>query len=88
MNAIHERLEGIARTVFDDDGLVLTADTTARDVPGWDSLGHVNFMYSIEDEFGVQFSEEEFVGFASIGELGLLLERKLDTARSSETLER
>ena len=76
MSATHERVQEIARDVFDDEELVLEDSTTAADVPGWDSLAHVNFMYTIEQEFGVQFSEDEFTGFANIGELKRMLREK------------
>jgi acyl carrier protein len=76
VSAIHTRLEQIAREVFDDDELVLTEWTTAGDVPGWDSLGHVNFMYCVEEEFGVRFSATEFAGYRNVGELKRTLEAK------------
>ena len=69
MSATHERVQEIARDVFDDEELVLEDSTTAADVPGWDSLAHVNLMYSIEEEFGIRFSEEEFGGFTDVGAL-------------------
>jgi acyl carrier protein len=78
VSELHDRLQQIARDVFDDDRLVLTDATVAGDVAGWDSLAHVNFMFSIEREFGVQFSEEEFVGFRDIGHLKRLLGDKLN----------
>ena len=46
MNDMHDRIQAIARDAFDDDGLVVTDATNAEDVPGWDSLAHVNFMYA------------------------------------------
>jgi acyl carrier protein len=63
--------------VFDDDSLVLSDTTRASDVSGWDSLAHVNFMFSVETDFGVQFTEDEFVGFEDIGELETMLANKL-----------
>ena len=77
MNEIHDGLQRIAREVFDDDSLVLTDATTAGDVPNWDSLAHVNFMYSVENEFDIQFSEDEFVGFENVGRLKQILLGKL-----------
>jgi acyl carrier protein len=76
MSSVHDRLQDIARAVFDDDALVLEDATTADDVPGWDSLGHVNFMYTVEQEFGVQFTDEEFASFENVGALQATLERK------------
>ena len=75
---VHGELEQIAREVFDDNRLVLTDTTTPGDVPSWDSLAHVTFMYSIERQFGVQFSEEEFIGFENISGLKDILSQKLN----------
>lgn len=77
MNEIDARLQDIAREVFGDDSLVLTDSTTPVEVPGWDSFGHVNFILSVANEFGVEFSDDEFVHFADIGELKQLLATKL-----------
>lgn len=77
MNQIDVRLQYLARDVFGDDSLVLTDSTKAVEVSGWDSFGHVNFMLSVENDFGVEFSEEEFVGFADIRGLKRMLASKL-----------
>jgi acyl carrier protein len=81
MSSIHTRLEEIARAVFDDDELALEPSTTAHDVPAWDSLGHINFMYTVEQEFEVKFTDDEFASFADVGALETILERKLGVAR-------
>jgi acyl carrier protein len=77
LNKIDARIEEIARDVFGDNSLVLTDSTKVGKVPGWDSLGHVNFMLSLEDEFSIEFSEDEFVGFGDIGGLKRMLAEKL-----------
>jgi len=77
MTLIDERIEEIARDIFADDELVMTDATVARDVRGWDSLAHVNFMYSLEEAFDVQFSEDEFVGFENVGALKRMLAAKI-----------
>jgi acyl carrier protein len=80
LNDVHQRLEEIARKIFDDDSLLLTDSTTPADVPGWDSLAHVNFMFSVEREFNLQLSEDEFVGFEDIAGLKRILSEKLAAA--------
>jgi acyl carrier protein len=77
VSSVQDRVQEVARSVFDDDSLILDGSTTAREVPGWDSLGHVNFMYSVEEEFGVHFTDEEYSGFDDVGALVRTLERKL-----------
>jgi acyl carrier protein len=74
---IDERLEGIVRQLFNDDEIVLSDETTAADIPGWDSLANINLMFSIEQAFGVEFTEEELTGFETIGGLKRQLEAKM-----------
>jgi acyl carrier protein len=55
--------------VFNDDDLELRDETTAADVPGWDSVAHITLMFSIEQAFGVQFAGNELAEFRNVGEL-------------------
>ena len=78
---VHEELERLFRDVFGDEAIVLTDETTARDIPEWDSLGHVNLMFSIEERFGVRFHQNELAEFANVGELERFLEAHEDDRR-------
>ena len=80
MNQVESRLQEIARAVFGNDSLVLTDSTKPVEVVGWDSFGHVNFMLGVENEFGIKFSEDEFVRFVDIGELKRVLAEKVVNA--------
>ena len=40
-------------------------------------MAHVNFMLGVENEFDVEFSEDEFVGFEDIGGLKRILAEKI-----------
>jgi acyl carrier protein len=71
---LHERLEDVFRQVLDDDDIELQNQTTAADVEGWDSLMHITLMFTIENEFGVQFNAEEFGQIENVGELKRSLE--------------
>ena len=73
---LHERLVDVFRLVFNDNALVLTDETTAADVPGWDSLEHINLMFALEEEFGVQFVGNELAELENIGALKRMLEER------------
>jgi acyl carrier protein len=73
---MRERIQEIFQTVLRDDTIELGAETRAADLPGWDSLAHINAMFGIEQEFGVQFLGDEFARVATIGELEQLLAEK------------
>lgn len=67
--SVDAKLEHVFREVLGDDELKLTDDLSARDVESWDSLAHINLMFAVEEEFGLQFSDEQFTSFQSVGEL-------------------
>lgn len=73
---IHEQLVDVFRQVFDDETLILTDETTADDIEGWDSVAHINLMFSIEQAFGVQFNGNELAELDNIGELKQFLAGK------------
>lgn len=52
-------------------------ETTADQVPGWDSLSHINIIFSIETEFGVKFKGIEILKVKNLGDLQRLLDSKL-----------
>ncbi len=66
---ITERVTNVFREVFNDDALVLTDETTAADVPGWDSLRHITLMEEVEDEMGITFSMLEINSMKNVGEM-------------------
>ena len=72
---LHERLEELFQNVLGDDSIALRDDMTSADVRGWDSVAHVNLMFSIEQAFGVQFKGNELAEFANIGALKTYLAR-------------
>lgn len=66
---LHDRLELVFQNTFNNDELTLEDNMTAKDVPGWDSVAHINLMFAIEQEFRVHFSGNELADFANLGEL-------------------
>jgi acyl carrier protein len=77
---LHDDLERIFRDVFGNDSIVLTSETTARDIPEWDSLGHINLMFALEDRFRVRFGSNELAELANVGELEHWLAARSDGA--------
>mgnify|MGYP006284993397 CR=1 FL=1 len=72
----HERIEEIFREVFYDDALVITAQTSARDIEAWTSLAHIHLVVAIEQAFGIKFTLAELNGLQDVGELEALVEQK------------
>jgi acyl carrier protein len=51
--------------------------TLANQVPGWDSLKHIDVICAIEKEFGVKFKSIEVLKCKNIGDLQKLCDAKL-----------
>jgi acyl carrier protein len=64
-----ERLQPVFRDVFDDDDITVTAETTAADVDGWDSLEHINLVNAVEQEFGMKFDMGQILTMKNVGEM-------------------
>jgi acyl carrier protein len=77
MSAVLTSLNEVFQSVFDDDELVVTRATTAKDIEGWDSLMHVTLVVNVEKAFGIRFRSSEIAGLKSVGELVDLLEQKI-----------
>ena len=66
---ILKRLQPVFRDIFDNDAIVITDLTTAKDIEDWDSLAHLQLIAAVEDEFHIHFSMGEINNFANVGAL-------------------
>jgi acyl carrier protein len=46
-----------------------SADMTRQNTASWDSLKHIEIMFALEDELGVEFSEEELAKLDSVNKI-------------------
>ncbi len=80
MNNLITNLQKIFQDVFDDSDLMISEQTTAQDVDGWDSLAHIRLIVSIEKAFNLRFSASEIGDLANVGEMAQLIARKQGNA--------
>ena len=66
---IYERLNNVFRDIFDDETIVVTAETTSKDIEDWDSLEHINLVVAVEQEFGIKFNMNEVTTMKNVGEM-------------------
>jgi acyl carrier protein len=79
-DAILSRVNEIFRSVFDDPNLTVSLSTTAKDVPGWDSIVHITLVIEIERQFDVKFGMAEIERLRNVGDLVSVLAEKLPAA--------
>lgn len=68
--------ELIKEVLLVEEGTELTDETGPDDIDSWDSLGHVNIITAIEDEFDIEISPEEIGEIRTIGDIKTLLAQK------------
>ncbi len=55
----------------------ITDETIAPQVPGWDSLNHVNVILAVEKKFNIRFKNIEVLKLKNVGDLQKLVDMKL-----------
>lgn len=70
------RLQQIFRDVFDRPELVLTPDSSAATIEGWDSFIQITLIIAIEDEFGIHFGLSDLENLQNVGQMMALLDKK------------
>lgn len=63
------QIQSVASEVLNDGSLVLSEGTTASEVPGWDSLTHVQIVVGVESAFGIRMSSTEVAQLENVGSL-------------------
>ncbi len=75
-STVLERLEKVFRNVFNDDKLIITPLTSAKDITSWDSLMHIALITAVETEFGYSFTFNEVMQFNSVKDIIQLIDKK------------
>lgn len=76
-NIILEKLTEIFRDVLDNEEIVLSEETTADDIEGWDSLNHINIIASVEIDFDVKFEMSTYASMKKVADIINYIEAQL-----------
>lgn len=77
-NDIIQNIQNVLREVLEDDKIVINENMSAKDIPGWDSLAHINIIELIEKKFEIKFLIGEIVVLKNISDLANLITEKLN----------
>lgn len=64
-----EKLTAVFRSVFDDDTIVLAAETTAADIEEWDSLNQIKIILACEKAFQLKLNARKINTLENVGQM-------------------
>jgi len=76
MSALIGREDRLARTAAEVLGVTpetLSEESSPETISSWDSLGHLNLVMALEEEFGVSLSAEDALAMRDVGSIRRLL---------------
>ncbi len=73
---IEDEVYAIIRDVLLNDDLVLTPETSAADVEGWDSVQQVSIILAVEAHFGMRLKSREIDRLRNVGDIVRVIEEK------------
>ena len=60
-NKIEERIKNVMSAVFEIPVEQIQDDSSPDTIDSWDSLKHMNMVVALEEEFEVEFTDDEIV---------------------------
>jgi acyl carrier protein len=77
MDKLMPKIREAFKTAFSVDPESITIDTVPKDVPAWDSMGHVALVSSLENVLGVSFDIDEVMEMENVRQIVRIVEHKL-----------
>lgn len=73
---ISDKLKQIILKELNLEEFEIKDETQANEVPGWDSLKHLNIILAIEKSYNIKFKGMEIMKVQNIGSLQKLIDSK------------
>ena len=81
---VYELLQQVFESVFRRQDIKVTAEMTAHDVVGWDSIKQFDIIMEIEDRLSVEFNGSELSDLKNVGDLARLVQAQLKASGTSK----
>ena len=63
---------------FEIDPQLVTMETSASDIPGWDSVGHLLLASNLEQQFEISLDVDELMEMENVREIVRIVTAKLE----------
>ena len=71
------------KAAFDIDPQLVSMETSASDIPGWDSMGHLSLASELEQAFEISLDVDELIEMESVRDIVRIIKTKLSKKVSS-----
>jgi acyl carrier protein len=71
------RVREAFKAAFDVDPQSVSIETSASDIPGWDSVGHLSLASDLEQAFGITLDVDELMEMEDVREIVRVVKTKL-----------
>lgn len=76
-NSILSKVQEAFKAAFDVDPQLVSIETNANDIPGWDSVGHLSLASNLEQIFGITLDVDELMEMENVREIVRIITTKL-----------
>lgn len=66
---INEKVFTIVSNILDFPLEKITETTSAIDIESWDSLAQMKLISALEEEFSIEYNEEDIMAMMTVGEI-------------------
>jgi len=73
---VENRIKKVFAAVFGVDIVSISEDSSPDSIANWDSLRHMNLIVALEEEFGIEFDEEEIMDMLNYNLLSSMIREK------------
>ena len=74
---VSERVRGILAALLNLPSDRVPLDGSRETLEEWDSLKHMHLVLALEEEFGIEFDDEDVSNLATVADLARAIEGKL-----------
>ena len=75
---IYQKLTELFCKTFKREGIVITSDTSAVDIPVWTSLTYMNLVFEIEQAFGFNIKLKDMMSWQKVGDMVQTINKKVN----------
>ena len=73
-NTMKKRVFELVSQIMDIPEENVTSESSNLNLTGWDSLNHLTLIITIQEEFNVEFSDEQIIGMTNVASIISALE--------------